>query len=325
MIKPLWLALLLSVGTSPAVAQRPMLRTICNACDAVAMGQAARALGDGEHLIIDATGKTFRKYTVACGGGRRETEPLLWSATCTQPLQVIEQPATPADLAAFAQLRALLTPEGAVRGNAVITVDSPHSIYDLAHRGPSGALNSLSVTRMSQVKDAVWPAVVSFLGWAQPTGLQWLGAYWDRGPRAKVQSGFHVRIHFPDRSSIMANVDIRPMLSPMIQLELRDSRVTVAGPAIKPDVAVLPEEARDAEGEPVPGLNPYAAWPNVPEHRIVRRPSNVAGFEALATSHGVRILATSGASDRSPQYTCGVQMLDEAGPSVGDETVCLRE
>lgn len=310
MKKIVWI---LAMGASLSFAQGQKMRTTCNNCDSFAMSQAAMGLGEGEHLIIDVVQRTFGKYTVVCTGGGGGTEPHVrslgrWGCS-SQQFNVLEQAPTPLDFEAFAQISEMLTPTGAVQKNAVVHMPSPNSVYDLAHAAPNGQPHSGSQAQMASVRDSLWSSLVSSLGWVQPLGLRWLGEYWRPVVPINDSNKFYVQIVFPDGSTMPAEVNVEPIMTPFNPMP--------------PIVTLFPAEARDAEGQKVPGLDPLTQFPNAPGHELVRNPSNGPGFESLARSYGYGF-RSYGSGPSSNAVSCSMRMIDETNPAAGSETVCIR-
>jgi hypothetical protein len=305
LVASLFVCFLLAPATS--VASPAKLRTTCNGCSDLQMAEAAANLGEGEHLVFNVTGQTFRKYEVFCvgsgggsGGGHVRSSTRSW---CSGVLNPVEQVPTSFDFSAFAQISDALASDGSIRKNVALTVTSPASAYDLGQAGDVGVIARIDL------QDGLWPQVAARMGWVPAIGVRWVSEYTpfpivpNPNPNEIV-----VAITFSDESTMTAVIDITRLLSfnpvpPVVTLDL--------------------DSARDKEGRRIPGLNyPLPSATN----EVVRYPSNTSGFETLMRGHGFTIRnhfpgVHGGGGTR---YQCSLRMIDENNPAAGSETVCLR-
>lgn len=290
---------------SPAIAFPMKHRATCNGCSDIVMAETARNMGEGEHLVLDVSGQTFRMYEVFCagsgGGGHVRSTA---RNTCTGVLNPIEQAPSASDLAAFSEISDALSPSGAIQKNVAVTVTTPASVYELGHN------NNAANWARAALEDGLWPRVSQQLGWTANIGLRWLGSYSPLYPNSDPNK-ITVRITFADGSTMVAEINIERLLS-----------LNPAPPVVTLDI----QSARDAEGQRIPGLN--LALPDATTGPLIRFPSNQQGFEALMGSHGYRTVGPDGwawgGSGNSGQTRCQMRMIDEDDPSQGSETVCIR-
>lgn len=298
----------LFLASAGAFAQTAQYRTTCNGCDDFAMAQAARGLGPGEHLVLNVTGQSFRKYEVFCagaGGGGGTHVRATGRNWCNGELNPVEQSATAEDYAAFAQIKDALTPDGGIEKIVTVHVQSPPSVYALGEAGGPGA-NAQWELRQG-LYSQLPPATLS------EQAVRWLGQTINLNTAPEI---VRVQIFFPDGSQIRAKIDLSV---------LAGAHWVTPGAG---ETELILASALDKELRPVVGLN----WvpPSAPNHgEMLRWPSNGPGFEDLMQSHGFPTRPMTphtgvGSGSSGCRHACSMRMIDEDNPAAGSETVCVR-